>query len=291
VNLFQSIRARSHPLHALRKLKFFQAIPRHFDPIIRWRTPRFPKPIYLRLVSHASLIFDAVAPEASIRETFTTLLRAFPRADSGPFWDVGANIGLYSWECAVSRPDFEIVSFEPDLKNLQCLRRTSRAWNLSRHTIVAQAVAEKTARAAFSPDDITGATGTLETTDQTFNALHYGRRSRLVEVDTISLDEFLRTGHHPPAIIKIDVEGAELRVLKGAATLIGEHQPVLFLEMFSRRNEILSYLKEFGYSVYDSDRREDISNDTTNIVAVVPEAWSSALAALSQLGYPISPQQ
>jgi FkbM family methyltransferase len=288
VNLFRAIRERSHPLHALRKLRTFQAIPRHFDPMISWRLPQFPKPVYLRLLSHASFIFDAAALEASVRETFTGILHALPQTSGATFWDVGANIGAYTWQCAVVRPDFEIVSFEPDAKNLQCLHRTSRAWNLPRHTIMPQAVAEKAARASFAPDDIAGATGTLEVTDQTFNAVHYGSSSRLIEVDTISLDEFLRTGHHPPAIIKIDVEGAELRVLKGAVVLIGEHRPVLFLEIFSHRHEIFSFLKEFGYSFYDSDRRQNLSDETTNIVALVPEQSLAAAAALSQLGYPVN---
>ena len=255
--------------------------------MIRWRLSQFPKPIYLRLLSHPSFILDAAGLETSVRQTFIAILHALPKTNGAAFWDVGANIGAYTWECATVRPDFEIVSFEPDAKNLQCLRRTSRAWNLPEHTIMVQAVAERTGRALFAPDDIAGATGTLEV-DQTFNAVHYGTTSRLIEIDTISLDEFLRTGHHPPAIVKIDVEGAELRVLKGAVMLIGEHRPVLFIEILSHRKEIFDFLRRFCYSFYDSDRRQDIRSETINIVALVPERSPSAATALSRLGYPIS---
>ena len=39
------------------------------------------------------------------------------------FWDVGANIGLYSIYAALKYPDIEIVSFEPSTSNLRILSR------------------------------------------------------------------------------------------------------------------------------------------------------------------------
>ena len=39
------------------------------------------------------------------------------------FWDVGANIGLYSIYTALKYPDIEIISFEPSTSNLRVLSR------------------------------------------------------------------------------------------------------------------------------------------------------------------------
>ena len=39
------------------------------------------------------------------------------------FWDIGANIGLYSLYAAIKHPNIEIVSFEPSVNNLRILSR------------------------------------------------------------------------------------------------------------------------------------------------------------------------
>lgn len=247
--------------------------------------PQLPRPICLRLLSNASLVFKATNQEASVHETFIAILRALPR--NSAFWDVGANVGFFTWHCAICRPDFEIVSFEPDIKNLLCLRRTSRSWNLPLHTVVPCAVADSTGRAPFFPDDLAGATGTLEEAEGAFNARHYGSHARQIEVETISLDEFLASRHSPPSIIKIDVEGAELRVVKGGCRIIDEHRPILLFETFAHRDELVNFLGGFGYLFYDSDRREDLVDETVNFLAVVPERWPLAMTALIELGYPI----
>ena len=52
-----------------------------------------------------------------------------------------------------------------------------------------------------------------------------------------------------PSIIKIDVEGYELQVLKGATKTIKEHMPMILIEIhhFDENNEVHKYLKELGY--------------------------------------------
>jgi FkbM family methyltransferase len=72
-----------------------------------------------------------------------------------------------------------------------------------------------------------------------------------------TLDSFLAaTGMRPPTFIKIDVEGAELSVLRGAAGLLGGgHRPLMLLEVFAPWErafgyepwELLSLLLAYGY--------------------------------------------
>lgn len=277
---------KAHPLHSLRKLRLFRVLSRRFDPMLPRRLPALAHPIYLRLLSHGSQIFQGPEREAAIRQTFETVLQALPGEGRQAFWDVGANIGWFSWRCATVRPDFEIVSFEPDAKNLQCLRRTTRRWQLARHTIVPCAVAERSGRATFFVDDIAGATGSLEKS-QSFNFYHYGHRAPEIEVETISLDDFLVRGGAPPSLIKIDVEGAELRILEGAAGLVRDHWPILFYESFNHRVEILALLKDYGYFVFESDRYRAIAPETTNFVALPNDCAPAVISALTALGYPI----
>jgi FkbM family methyltransferase len=284
---FTEALSRIHLLHTLRKSSFFRGVTRRFDPMIRWRLPLLKRPIYLRLISNASLIADPEHQEDSIRQTFIALLLALPDSDGGMFWDIGANIGLYSWCCAETRPDFQIVSFEPDAKNLECLRRTSAAWQLSAHEIVPCAVAETVGRTTFFTDEISRATGTLEPASGAFNATHYGAVPRGVEVDTVSLDHRIAQGTTAPLIIKIDVEGAELRVLRGARRLLTERCPILLLEIFGDRPQTFALLEEFGYVCFDSDRKTFVTPETVNVVALNRFLERRTADALRSLGYPV----
>jgi FkbM family methyltransferase len=285
---FTETLSRVHPLHTLRKSALFRSLTRKFDPVIRWRSPLLARPIYLRLISNASLIADPKHQEDSIRKTFVALLAALPDSPGGVFWDVGANIGLYSWCCADARPDFHVVSFEPDTKNLVCLRRTSAAWELAAHDIVPRAVAEEVGRTTFYTDEISRATGTLEPAAGAFNATHYGAVPRGVEVETVSLDHLIAEGWAPPLIIKIDVEGAELRVLRGGRRLFADRRPILLLEIFGDRPQTFALLEEFGYRCFDSDRHSAVTAETVNVLAVNRELDQRVTAALAGLGYPIA---
>lgn len=289
MNLIEALGRGTHPLHALRKSSLFRAVTRKFDPIIRWRSPLLARRIYLRLVSNASLIVDPKRQEDSVRQTLIAILAALPRSAGGVFWDIGANIGLYTWYCAQTRPDFHIVSFEPDKKNLECLRRTTASWGLTAHDIVPCAVAEQIGRTTFFIDEISRATGTLQPAAGTFNAFHYGFLPRGIEVETVSLDHLIAEGWARPLVIKIDVEGAELRVLRGGQGLFAEHRPTLLLEISGDRPRTLAFLEELGYDCFDSDRRERVTqNKTVNVLALGRDLRGPVADALADLGYPIA---
>ena len=72
-----------------------------------------------------------------------------------------------------------------------------------------------------------------------------------------------------PSFVKIDVEGHELQVLKGATETIKKHMPTILIEIhgFSEEHEIHKYLKELGYN--DPIERPEVmflyrANDTTS---------------------------
>src|SRR5579864_2668277 len=75
---------------------------------------------------------------------------------------------------------------------------------------------------------------------------------RSVTVPTISLDSFVYDqGHRPPDVLKIDVEGAESRVLTGAARLLRNHAPIMVLSVHGEQQKMacLDLLDRFGYDV------------------------------------------
>jgi FkbM family methyltransferase len=115
-------------------------------------------------------------------------------------------------------------TFETVLQALLGERRQA-FWDVGAN-IVPCAVAERSGRATFFVDDIAGASGSLEKS-QSFNFHHYGHRAPEMEVETVSLDDFLARGTTPPSFIKNDVEGAELRILQGGAGRLRDHRPIL----------------------------------------------------------------
>jgi FkbM family methyltransferase len=161
--------------------------------------------------------------------------------------DVGANVGFFtlqfaSWVMEGGR----VIALEPEVVNYESLRRTVARAGLS-------AVVE-TVQAAVS--DVTG-TGFLQ-----LNPAHPGDHKlgpTGVAVATTTVDSLLSARGWPEvSLIKIDVQGAEARVLAGARQTLERFRPVLFLEVEDRKlaqygssaSELLTSCTACGYAIH-----------------------------------------
>lgn len=72
-----------------------------------------------------------------------------------------------------------------------------------------------------------------------------------IEVETISLDEFIKQGNPLPDLIKMDIEGAEFDVLSGAKEILKTKKPVIFLATHSDevKKNCLELLKGMNYQI------------------------------------------
>ena len=89
---------------------------------------------------------------------------------------------------------------------------------------------------------------------------------------TITLDWLLEQGV-APHVLKIDVEGAECNVLKGAMRVLAEAQPVVLIEVYEKSaDEVLELLLRNGYSLFDWDSspRAQMDRACFNTLAVPP---------------------
>ena len=85
------------------------------------------------------------------------------------------------------------------------------------------------------------------------NELENERFETFDKIETVSLDQY--DFKHPIGFIKIDVEGHELEILKGAKNLIKTNKPIMIIEIEERhsgipREEIISCIKNMGYEVF-----------------------------------------
>jgi FkbM family methyltransferase len=155
----------------------------------------------------------------------------------GVFYDIGAHAGYYSLLASrLVGSAGRVVAFEPDTRNLAYLTRHLRVNGVRNVTVVAAAVADRAGTARFAAER-SGFGGTLSTD---------GSRS----VRTVTLDGVVRAGEVPaPDYLKIDVEGAELAVLRGGTEVIRASRPIIFLAIHTPEMARLcgKMLMDLGY--------------------------------------------
>lgn len=198
------------------------------------------------------------------------------------FIDVGANVGLFS--LVASRwvgPAGHVYSFEPSAREYEALRDNLRRNGLSEETAFRLAVTSQSGQATLrvATPEYAG----LNTLAASFP--YPVDTERFEDVDTITLDEFIaRQRISNVALVKLDIEGAEAAVLRGAEHLLRTHRPALIVEVFSRSLEssgssqvdVEQLLTRAGYRLYsisDPDGRlvslETLSMvDEQNVVAL-----------------------
>lgn len=136
------------------------------------------------------------------------------------FGDVGANIGSYTLLASARHPGVRVTAVEPGEPALTRLRENLALNGLDGVGGV------KVAAVAVGDQE-----GTVRFTRgrDTINRIALGGDGDSVEVPITTLDALF--ADDPPALIKVDVEGAEDRVVRGAQRLLsGERPPVLLLE-------------------------------------------------------------
>ena len=130
--------------------------------------------------------------------------------------DIGAAVGYYTLLAArLVGPKGSVVAFEPHPENLRYLRRHVHQNSLTNVRILNVAVADRDGTARFG-----GGTGSGTSRLQEEGEF---------EVAVRRLDGLAETHALAPQLLKIDVEGAELDVLRGSADLIRECRPTIFL--------------------------------------------------------------
>jgi FkbM family methyltransferase len=161
-------------------------------------------------------------------------------------WDVGANAGFYT--LAFSRAvgtNGRVFAFEPLAEN---------AGNLLRHVALNSAGNVTVVQAALG--DRTGMIGFQAGASNAMGRISDQQLGYLVPVSTV--DEFLaQRPETRPDFMKIDVEGAEARLLAGASGLLREAPPTILLSLHGQDvgATCVDILTAAGYSLAYLDGR------------------------------------
>ncbi len=160
----------------------------------------------------------------------------------GVLWDLGANVGFFSLLGArLAGPDGRVVAWEP----VPAVAAHAREAAL-RSGFDAQVEVRAEAVGA-----IAGEQELLVAEDESWSHLALrgnAAGTRSVSVGVTTLDAALGSGAPPPDVVKLDVEGSEADVLRGAQRLLAEHRPALVIELHGTAIEVCDLLEAAGYT-------------------------------------------
>lgn len=156
------------------------------------------------------------------------------------FFDVGAAEGCYSCGIVKNFQKGTIVSFEPELPRLEIFMQNLTNYmdrfdrkqdnfdiQIYEKLVTSGESGTMTMRHFICPNTGGGAGSS--------SVIKFDRPNRIcvdVEYESVKLDDFV--DHYERVdIIKIDVEGAEVEVLKGARQFFNKFKPIVFLEIHS----------------------------------------------------------
>lgn len=189
----------------------------------------------VRTFSNESSLVDAVMEELQ---------------PSDIFYDVGANIGMYTLFAAKIIDTGEIHSFEPHPENIKKLLKNMEREIDDIHCRVHEvALYNKDEVSRFDPVSREPAEGHGHVTPNGDLKIH------CVRADQLDIS--------PPNVVKIDVEGAEYRVLLGMLGILSECRAI-FIETHPTRmreryedtiSDIMQFAKRGGFKVKRIDRR------------------------------------
>jgi FkbM family methyltransferase len=227
------------------------------DWVIRRRLPAD----FLRASIH-------VSPSAGLRYLYRSmddidsvlldLVREFVKPGA-VVWDVGANVGLFSFAAAsLAGSEGRVIAFEPDAWLVQLLRRSAcrQPAQSAPVQIIPAAVASQVSIRTLCLATRSRAANYLAE----FGTIQTGGLREEQSVIAVSLDWLLQELPHP-SVVKIDVEGAEMEVLKGAERLFESVRPVVLCEVIPASEQaVTKFLRSYDYQILDGET--DAANRT-----------------------------
>ena len=170
----------------------------------------------------------------------------------GIVWDVGANVGFYT--LLASKKAKHVYAFEPFPSNAAKLRRHLELNGIKNVTVVETAVSDRDGECTF--------TNTETSTMNHLSDSGDGLRVRVSTLDSVDLPR--------PDFIKMDIEGEEVKALRGASRLLSQTRPKIFLSVHhvhitnELHDQCCAILSQHGYSLQHIQHDEILATWSDN---------------------------
>lgn len=169
------------------------------------------------------------------------------------FIDIGAHCGIFSSVYCSIVNEHRCYSIEPIEGHMDRLKETAdiNSWNLTTHQIGLSDEKKKmyyhnTHMAMFTEN------ADYNVPSEIVNGIPENAILKEIQIDT--LDNFIVNKKIIPELIKIDVEGYEVPILRKSAELIEKYKPILFME--SHRDEC----DNLGWKIQEMTKYMDMEN-------------------------------
>lgn len=208
------------------------------------------------------------------------------------FYDIGANIGVYTlWASRLIGSAGEVHSFEPVPATRDVMCELIAQNEMVNVRVVAKAAGRSRGRTLIHV--VKGASGLSSIVMPPCPSEASG-----LEVEVVAIDDYVESGSKPPDLVKIDVEGYELEVIRGMTTTISAHKPVVVFEalpqkMPSGEGDLASVEDAFrglGYRIWSLGPKGMVlwRNDrppTTNLLAAHPAHHAMIMDRLAEVRF------
>jgi FkbM family methyltransferase len=259
------------------------------DPFSRLLPRFFPQGVEVRLSSGATVRVPMDHPfwlkivHRGYQELATERVLIAGLRPGDRLIDVGAHRGIFTLIGAQRVGEGgRVYAFEPDPQHVRGLRTSIRINGLANVTVEECAVGEADAPARFVQTGIG------------YERLPQAKAGQVAarNVPMVALDTYVReNGLGSVRMIKIDVDGPELMVLKGGRRLLEASEPPLIVMELSRLSEqwgggyreVRASVLPYGYELYgckrtrgdvvflpDSELPWNLKTHTVTLIAVVP---------------------
>lgn len=200
-----------------------------------------------------------------LRDEISVILNISAIINTGDtFVDVGANVGIFS--SLLSRyksliPNFDIYAFEANYDTYIRLVKNAQQHGFHAYNI---AISDREGELEFVEGAVSHVFTTLE------NASRYNFTHKLTKVKCERLDKLDIEGKS--IILKIDVEGQEIQVLKGAKLWFDKNRiKAVYIDGFSDTKGVIDFLQSYGFSLWDGQKLIKSDGNIFSLLAIAPQ--------------------
>ena len=150
-------------------------------------------------------------------------------------YDVGAHAGFHTLFCALKA--HQTVSFEPHPSNRASIERQINLNSALNIRLLPYALSDKNGPGVLA--------------EPSNSSMAYVSSDGSIPIELRTIDSLVAEGVPPPDLIKVDVEGHELNVLRGCAKTIERYRPIILCDPNdeSTAQSISNMLTAFNYEV------------------------------------------
>lgn len=198
-------------------------------------------------ISSSYVSFQVFWKGSGYYEPITTMVLQELLQPDTTFVDVGANMGFLSLIASLTKPGIKVIAFEPNPKNFRIFNENIAANGFKNIHCELLALSDGVGTATLYLNGSDMSASLLPDFQDSFNPA-----TDSIQTQTATLDcYFERLGVPAPLVLKIDVEGHEVAMLRGARRVLGDYAPTVILEVLKPYpDEVNVLFKQLGYHFY-----------------------------------------